>query len=128
MTWTKKFKKSIDCSNPKGFSQKAHCRARKLRQMGKTTKSHPVNEDLRKWFREKWVNLAKKKKGGGYEPCGTSGEKKDMRNVFLRQKQLVCLINKLNQQFKENELHKQPQDVQEKNNQGKAINLSMSKQ
>jgi len=35
-----------------------------------------MNEDLRKWFREKWVNLAKKKKGGGYEECGTSGEKK----------------------------------------------------
>jgi hypothetical protein len=35
-----------------------------------------TNEDLRKWFREKWVNLAKKKKGGGYAPCGTSGEKK----------------------------------------------------
>jgi len=31
---------------------------------------------LRKWFKEKWVNLAKKKKGGrGYEPCGTSGDK-----------------------------------------------------
>jgi len=35
-----------------------------------------VNEDLRKWFREKWVNIAKKKKSGGYEPCGTSGKKK----------------------------------------------------
>lgn len=35
-----------------------------------------MNEDLRKWFREKWVNIAKKKKSGGYEPCGTSGEKK----------------------------------------------------
>ena len=35
-----------------------------------------LEEDLKKWFREKWVNLAKKKKDGGYEPCGTSGEKK----------------------------------------------------
>ena len=76
MTWSKNYKKSIDCNNPKGFSQKAHCRARKLRQMGKKTKSEPVNEDLRNWFREKWVNIAKKKKGGGYEPCGTSGKKK----------------------------------------------------
>ena len=23
--WTKKYKDSINCSNPKGFSQKAHC-------------------------------------------------------------------------------------------------------
>jgi hypothetical protein len=27
--WTDKYKKSIDCSNPKGFSQKAHCAGRK---------------------------------------------------------------------------------------------------
>ena len=31
---------------------------------------------LRKWFKEKWVNIAKKKKGGGYEECGSSGDKK----------------------------------------------------
>jgi hypothetical protein len=27
--WTEKYKKSIDCSNPKGFSQRAHCQGRK---------------------------------------------------------------------------------------------------
>ena len=27
--WSKKYKKSIDCNNPKGFSQKAHCAGRK---------------------------------------------------------------------------------------------------
>ena len=47
MTWTNKYKKSIDCNNPKGFSQKAHCQARKLRQMGKKTESQPVNETIR---------------------------------------------------------------------------------
>jgi hypothetical protein len=45
MTWSDKYKKSIDCSNPKGFSQRAHCQARKLRQMGKPTKSKSMNED-----------------------------------------------------------------------------------
>ena len=25
MGWSKKYKRSIDCNNPKGFSQKAHC-------------------------------------------------------------------------------------------------------
>ena len=44
MSWSNKYKKSIDCSNPKGFSQKAHCQARKLRSMGKKTESKPVNE------------------------------------------------------------------------------------
>ena len=40
--WTKKYKKSINCSNPKGFSQKAHCAGRRKRQRGGTTKSKPV--------------------------------------------------------------------------------------
>ena len=30
--WTKKYKRSIDCNNPKGFSQKAHCAGRKKRE------------------------------------------------------------------------------------------------
>ena len=29
--WSDKYKKSIDCNNPKGFSQKAHCQGRKKR-------------------------------------------------------------------------------------------------
>ena len=27
--WSEKYKKSINCSNPKGFSQKAHCAGKK---------------------------------------------------------------------------------------------------
>jgi hypothetical protein len=27
--WSKKYKSSINCSNPKGFSQKAHCAGKK---------------------------------------------------------------------------------------------------
>ena len=27
--WSEKYKRSIDCDNPKGFSQKAHCAGRK---------------------------------------------------------------------------------------------------
>ena len=30
--WSSKYKKSIDCSNPKGFSQKAHCAGRKKKK------------------------------------------------------------------------------------------------
>ena len=36
----------------------------------------PTNENLRKWFKDKWVNIGKKKKGGGHPPCGTSGKKR----------------------------------------------------
>lgn len=41
--WSAKYKKSINCSNPKGFSQKAHCAGRKARQAGQHTKSKSVN-------------------------------------------------------------------------------------
>ena len=32
--WTKKYKKSINCAHPKGFSQKAHCAGRKKHNEG----------------------------------------------------------------------------------------------
>ena len=41
-TWSNKYKKSINCSNPRGFSQKAHCAARRKRAAGGRTKSKPV--------------------------------------------------------------------------------------
>lgn len=31
--WSQKYKKSIDCNNPKGFSQKAHCQGRKKQDL-----------------------------------------------------------------------------------------------
>jgi GNAT superfamily N-acetyltransferase len=42
--WSKKYKQSIDCSRPKGFSQRAHCAGRKARSAGKKTKSGSVSE------------------------------------------------------------------------------------
>ncbi len=38
--WSAKYKKSINCSNPKGFSQRAHCAGRK-----KKKKSESINEE-----------------------------------------------------------------------------------
>jgi hypothetical protein len=41
MGWSEKYKKSIDCDNPKGFSQKAHCQGKrkKLKEQLKPFKS-----------------------------------------------------------------------------------------
>ena len=36
----------------------------------------PVNEDLRNWFKQKWVNIGKKDKSGKHPECGTSGKKR----------------------------------------------------
>jgi hypothetical protein len=55
--WSNKYKKSIDCSNAKGFSQKAHCAGRRKRKRGGKTKSRPVEsftenkmENLKEFF------------------------------------------------------------------------------
>jgi len=45
-TWSKKYKRSINCKNPRGFSQRAHCAARKKRQRHALTKSKSVRENL----------------------------------------------------------------------------------
>jgi hypothetical protein len=42
--WSQKYKRSINCSNPQGFSQKAHCAARKKRRAGGETKSRAITE------------------------------------------------------------------------------------
>ena len=39
MSWSGQYKRSINCNSPRGFSQKAHCAARKKRQRGEVTKS-----------------------------------------------------------------------------------------
>ena len=48
MSWSKQYKKSIDCDNPKGFSQKAHCAGRKKRKKGEKTESKsPFSEQFK---------------------------------------------------------------------------------
>jgi len=51
--WSEKYKKSIDCNNPKGFSQKAHCTGKKKKSENvmKLTKSK-----LREMIEEEYFN------------------------------------------------------------------------
>jgi len=72
--WSEKYKKSIDCKNPKGFSQRAHCQGRKKvneetiqegKRDGKSAKDKGYS--LRDWFKGGgWVQA-----GGKYDgkPC-----------------------------------------------------------
>jgi len=55
--WSKKYKDSINCSNPKGFSQKAHCDGKK-----KKMSERPLTKD-EKSDKEKYVKGMKKSKG-----------------------------------------------------------------
>ena len=44
--WSKKYKKSINCSNPKGFSQKAHCAGRKKNTNEAEEGCPPATQDI----------------------------------------------------------------------------------
>ena len=67
--WTKKYKKSINCSSPRGFSQKAHCAGRKKNE----GVAEGLDEDLRKWFKDKWVRFGPDGKIRG--DCARGSEK-----------------------------------------------------
>ena len=41
--WTQKRKNSIDCNNPKGFSERAHCQGKKKRKMKKSNILRQLN-------------------------------------------------------------------------------------
>lgn len=68
--WSKKYKRSIDCSHPKGFSQRAHCQGRK-----KHNEDVELDEDsmsLHDWFGKGKHGGAG---GGGWDRYNTKGER-----------------------------------------------------
>ena len=67
--WSNKYKKSINCSSPKGFSQKAHCAGRKKNE----GVAEDLDENLRKWFKDKWVRFGPDGKIRG--DCARGAEK-----------------------------------------------------
>jgi hypothetical protein len=64
--WSAKYKRSIDCNNPKGFSQKAHCQGKKKNEL------QQLEEDLRKWF---GTGKTGSSGGGGWDRYGSDGQK-----------------------------------------------------
>ena len=84
--WSEKYKKSIDCKNPKGFSQKAHCQGRNKKKMNESetkdiklfdlAKEHSKSESTEKI--SKMYNLLKRqlKKGMKVEMEHEMGLKK----------------------------------------------------
>ena len=61
--WSEKYKKSIDCSNPKGFSQKAHCAGRKKRQESVMNLS---KDQLTNMILEEYCEILSEKKDACY--------------------------------------------------------------
>jgi len=65
VTWSKKYKSSIDCDNPKGFSQKAHCAGKKKMASGGVAKPQ---QSLKDWGDQKWTTKSGK-------PSSKTGER-----------------------------------------------------
>jgi len=59
--WSEKYKRSINCNNPKGFSQRAHCQGRK-----KKTNEEELRETIRKDGSQYTVYSKKGKRMGTY--------------------------------------------------------------
>ena len=58
--WSQEYKDSIDCNNPKGFSQKAHCQGKKKNEGECNCGCGKINEETRE-FVKGWVNPRTKK-------------------------------------------------------------------
>ena len=40
-----------------------------------------IEENLRNWVKQKWVDISRKKKGGGHPACGASAGKKSRKEI-----------------------------------------------
>ena len=113
--WTQKYKNSIDCSHPKGFSQKAHCAGEKKN----------LKEDLRKWFSKTdpkgdWKRI--NSKGEAIGPCAREpGEPKPKcmskaQRASLSKKERASAVRRKREQDPNPERQGKPIDVKSKVN------------
>lgn len=77
--WSQKYKRSIDCQHPKGFSQRAHCQGRKkhnknVKENALTQKQNMLEDSmsLHDWFGKGKHGGAS---GGGWDRYNTKGER-----------------------------------------------------
>ena len=67
--WSDKYKKSIDCDNPKGFSQKAHCQGKKKMKETYERSLVPLSEKAKKCWPGYEKKGTKKMFGKTYNNC-----------------------------------------------------------
>ena len=68
--WSEKYKRSIDCKNPKGFSQRAHCQGKKKKQENKESTGAasaggydtPLFGSIKRKIKEELLRKSKEKK------------------------------------------------------------------
>ena len=96
MGWSEKYKKSINCNNPKGFSQKAHCAGRKIRK--ENMKLSELKEIIRDLIQERSVNAISKAQQKNAEEIAKVLElykKAKGGNKYYNEKNIVKVLKKL---------------------------------
>ena len=140
--WSQKYKKSIDCSNPKGFSQKAHCAGRKKKKnedvvereltksekskMRKYEKEIPKKDFIKRYGKKEGpaiyygtiTNMAKKasKKNESIPKVTQPKQKTSKINRELRNKEIIKDLNDIIKDLNPNkkEIEIDPEDYREK--------------
>ena len=88
MGWSKKYKKSINCNNPKGFSQKAHCQGKeKIKEQTTFPQMQQRIRDAKERRREQQKKSEKlymdtKKKGVKFYDKKGVGRIKDGKKIY----------------------------------------------
>ena len=101
MGWSNKYKKSINCNNPKGFSQKAHCAGRKKRK--ENMNLYSLKEIVREVLTERTINAISKSQQKNVENIAKALElykktKDDKKSKSY--KKSIELLRKLNDEKK----------------------------
>ena len=81
--WSDKYKQSIDCDNPKGFSQKAHCQGKKKMKETYERSLTPLTEKAKKCWPGYEKKGTKKMFGKTYNNC-VKKEEVEMESVAYR--------------------------------------------
>jgi hypothetical protein len=100
--WSQKYKRSIDCNNPKGFSQRAHCQGRKKHNesinevLKKTDFSKEKESGLHGWFSRRggegvhgWVDCNTCREGK-CKPCGRKDDENRSKYPACRPTPSAC--------------------------------------
>ena len=94
MGWSNKYKKSIDCNNPKGFSQKAHCAGKKKRNEN-IMKLSDLKEEIKNIIRERSVNAISKAQQKNFDDIAKALEFYKKNKHTDKKEPFIKLLKKL---------------------------------
>ena len=99
MTWSDKYKRSIDCNNPKGFSQRAHCQGRK-KKANESLVTEKNSKDLEKFIEKSLRNAGYKKLGSGIDSLVFMKDEGTVVKIIMNDLDPQAGINRMNTFYK----------------------------